>query len=302
MTAAPPPGDRPSDARRGILWMFLSTLVFSVLNLVIKVLTETYPLVEVVWARFIFNVLFLIILFHRRLPRLMVTQRPGRQLIRSVHMCIVTLCIFTSLHLVPLADFTAMMFVAPIFVTMLSMPLLGERVGARRWAAVLAGFSGAMIIARPNLGILQPTAIVPLVTAAMLALYYISTRWVSRTDSAMTTLVYTPLAGAVVFSVWVPFVWVTPDLEGWFLMVIIGLLGIGAHFTLIKAFEAAPAATVTPFNYLGLLWATIFGFVFFSDLPDGWTLLGAAIIVASGFYIFRREQRHRETGGSEGGR
>ena len=291
MNAVPPPGPRPSDSRRGILWMFLSTLVFAVLNLAIKLLTETYPVVEVAWARLTFNVLFLIVLFRHRLPVVMKSARPARQLGRSLLMCVVTIFIFTSLHLVPLADFTALMFLAPIIVTALSMPLLGERVGPHRWAAVLIGFAGALIIVRPDVTVFQPAAVVPLVTATLLALYYISTRWISRVDDAMTTLVYTPLVGAGMFSLAVPFFWVAPDLNGWLLMAATGLLGLGAHFALIKAFEAAPAATVTPFNYLGLIWAIVLGFTVFSHLPDGWTLLGAAIIVAGGLYIFHREQR-----------
>ncbi|MDP6884498.1 MAG: DMT family transporter, partial [Rhodospirillales bacterium] len=250
-----------------------------------------YPVVEVAWARMTFNVLFLIVLFRRRLGAVLSSAGPGRQLMRSLLMGVVTIFIFASLHLVPLANFTAIMFLAPIIVTALSMPLLGERVGPHRWAAVLIGFAGALIIVRPDVTVFQPAAVVPLVTATLLALYYISTRWISRVDDAMTTLVYTPLVGAGMFSLAVPFFWVAPDLNGWLLMAATGLLGLGAHFALIKAFEAAPAATVTPFNYLGLIWAIVLGFTVFSHLPDGWTLLGAAIIVAGGLYIFHREQR-----------
>ena len=291
MSAQPTPTNRPSDSRRGILWILLSTVLLALVNVSVKVLTEDYPVIEVAWARMTFNVLFLIVLFHRKLPTVMKSARLGRQLLRSLLMGVVTVFIFTSLYLVPLANFTSLMFLAPIIVTALSMPLLGERVGPHRWAAVLVGFIGALIIARPDFSVFQPAAIVPLVTATLLALYYISTRWISRVDGAMTTLVYTPLVGAGLFSLAVPFVWVTPDLDGWLLMAAIGLLGLGAHFALIKAFEAAPAATVTPFNYLGLVWAIVLGFTVFSHLPDVWTLLGAAIIVAGGLYIFHREQR-----------
>ena len=265
--------------------------MFALSDAAIKVLTESYPLVEVAWVRFAFIVLLLTLIFRHRLPAVMATSSLGRQLARSVLMCVMTILAFTSLHLIPLADFKALMFVAPIFVTALSMPLLKERVGPRRWAAVLTGFVGALIIVRPDRGVLQPTAVVPLVAAASLALYYLSTRWISRTDSASTTLVYTPLAGTVAFGVAMPFVWVAPDLMGWILMLAIGVLGLGAHFTLIKAFEAAPAATVTPINYLGMVWATILGYALFSDLPDGWTLLGATIIISSGLYILHREHR-----------
>jgi drug/metabolite transporter (DMT)-like permease len=287
------PANRPSDVRRGIYWIVLSTVLLAVVNAAVKVLTEDYPVIEVAWARMTFNVLFLIVLFRHRLPAVMKTARPARQLLRSLLMGVATMFIFTSLHLVPLANFTALMFLAPIIVTALSMPWLKERVGPHRWAAVVTGFIGALIIARPDLSAPRAADVVPLATATLLAFYYLSTRWIIRVDNAMTTLVYTPLVGTLMFSLAVPFVWVTPDLEGWLLMAAIGLLGLGAHFALIKAFEAAPAATVIPFNYLGLVWATVLGFVVFAHLPDGWTLFGAAIIVAGGLYIFHRERRRR---------
>ena len=125
----------------------LSTALLALVNAAVKVLTEDYPVVEVAWARMTFNVLFLIILFRHRLVVVMKSARPQRQLVRSLLMCVVTIFIFTSLHLVPLANFTALMFLAPILVTALSMPLLKERVGPHRWVAVLTGLIGAMVIA-----------------------------------------------------------------------------------------------------------------------------------------------------------
>ena len=148
MSAAPPLGPRLNDSRRGILWIMLSTALLALVNAAVKVLTEDYPVVEVAWARMTFNVLFLIVLFRHRLAAVMKSARPERQLARSLLMCVVTIFIFTSLHLVPLANFTSLMFLAPIIVTALSMPLLKERVGPRRWVALLSGFIGAMIIAR----------------------------------------------------------------------------------------------------------------------------------------------------------
>ena len=134
----------------------------------------------------------------------------------------------------------------------------------------------------------------PLAGASFNALYQITTRLISQTEGALTTLVYTASAGAVATTVIVPFFWTPPDLEGWVLMMLLGVAGGGGHFALIKAFAAAPAATVSLFNYTTLLWAVFYGFLLFGDLPDGWTILGAAVIAASGLYIFSRERRLRE--------
>ena len=137
---------------------------------------------------------------------------------------------------------------------------------------------------------MQTAAFLALGAAFISSIHQIMIRILSREDSALTTLIYTPLVGALASSVALLFFWVAPDLEGWLLMALMGTLGVASQFGIIKAFEAAPAATVSPFMYSILIWAGIYGIAVFGDIPDAWTLLGAAIIVASGLYIFHREQ------------
>ena len=277
------------QGRRGILWMLLTMLVFAVLNAVAKHLTQTYPVTQVVWARYAFHMVLLAFLLRGRLRQVMASQRLGLQLLRSALMVLSTGLFFAGIQRIPLADASAVLFVAPLLVTALSVPLLGERVGPRRWVGVAVGFVGSLIIIRPGAGVMQAAAFLPLAVAGLHAIYQITTRKVSAVDAPLTSLVYTALVGALVASAVVPAVWVTPDAAGWGLMAVLGLLGGGGHFALIKSFQAAPASTVTPFGYTALLWATALGFVFFDDLPDAWTVSGAAVIVASGLYIFRRE-------------
>ena len=167
------------------------------------------------------------------------------------------------------------MFVAPILVTILSMPLLGERAGPRRWAGIIIGFLGATIIIRPGYGMIQYTALFPLGAACLYALYQISTRFLGRTDNAMTTLLYTASSGTTILTSLVPLYWKTPDTEGWLMMVLLGVTSNLGHFSMIKAYEHAPAPTVVPFTYANLLWMTLFGYILFSDLPDLWTISGA---------------------------
>ena len=291
MTTLSPPSH--GDPRRGILWMLLTFILFASLNATAKYLTLSYPVGQVLWARFAFHVLVVAILLGPRTPHVMVSGRLGLQVGRSLIMLVTSAFFFTGLSFIPLADAVAIMFLNPILVTLLSVPLLGERVGPWRWAGVGAGLAGAIIIIRPGLGVMHLTALLPLCAVLGHSFYQITTRVLSRTDQPLTTLFYTPLAGFVATSAVVPFLWVQPDLEGWLLMGLMGVFGGFGHFALIKSLTAAPVAIVAPFSYTNLIWATTYGYVIFGDLPDGWTVIGAAVIVLSGLLIFYRETRSR---------
>jgi drug/metabolite transporter (DMT)-like permease len=279
--------------RRGILWMLLSCLLFAHVNAIGKHLTFDYPTLQVLWVRFAFQALMSAPLLGRGLFQFMRSRVLGLQLWRSFYLTVCTVLFFFSLQLLPFADITALLFLAPILVTALSAPMLGETIGKRRWAGVIVGFAGALIIIRPGIDIFQLSTVVPLGAAAFLALYQISSRVVSRSDHAMTTLVYTPLVGVLLTSIMVPFVWQAPDAEGWIFMVLLGIFGIGGQYALIKAFEATEASTVAPFFYSLLIWATLLGFFVWGELPDSWTVLGATVMIASGLYILHREQVRR---------
>jgi len=278
-----------SDARRGIVWMLGCILVATTMDTIAKYLAQTYPVPQITWARTAFQAIVVIAVFAPRLSAVARTRRLGLQLVRSGLLLGANLSFVYGLRAIPLVEASAILFLAPLIVTALAKPLLGEPVGVRRWAAVVVGFVGAVIIIRPGGGVMQAAAIFPLTTAVLYALYMIATRHLSRDDSAVTTLFYTALVGALVMSVPAPLFWQTPDFAGWTLMILLGVLGGVCHFALIRAFEAAPAATITPFEYSRLIWATLLGFAAFGNLPDGWTVLGAAIIVGAGVYVYRRE-------------
>lgn len=287
---AAPPRSRTAAHQEGILWMLFAVFLFVTMDAIAKHLVRTYPVAQVVWGRYTFHLLLLTILLGRRLPEVAATQRLGVQLLRSMLVLGTTILFFFGLRFVPLAEASAIMLVSPLIVTALSVPLLGEHVGAHRWAGVLVGFAGALVIMRPGAGLLAAPALLPLGAAGIYALYQITTRMLSRTDAPLTTLVYTPLVGTVAASAAVPFFWTSPDATGWGLMVLLGFLGGVSHFALIKAFQSSRAATIAPFGYTNLVWATLFGILFFGEYPDARTLVGAAIIVGSGLYIFHRER------------
>ena len=275
---------------RGILWMLLTGICFVAMDSLAKHLTQSYPIAQVVWARYAFHFLLLALVLGPRLRRTMHTRRLGLQCLRSVLLLGATCLSFAALSFIPLADATAIMFVAPIVVTALAMPLLGERVGPHRWASVVVGFLGALVIIRPGTEAMDPAALLALGGASCYALYQIATRRLSATEAPLTTLAYTALIGVLATSALMPFLWLPPAPMHWFAMIGLGLLGGIGHFALIKAFQFAPAATVTPFGYSNLIWAVLFGYLIFGDLPDGWTVSGALVIAGSGLYIAHREQ------------
>ena len=278
---------------RGILWMLATAFCFVSMDALAKYLSQSYPVLQVVWARYVFHLLILALVLGPRLPRVARTGRLGLQFLRSLFLLGATGLFFAALSFIPLADATAIMFVAPILVTAMSVPLLGEYVGPQRWASVVVGFLGALVIIRPGSDAMEPAALLALGAASCYGFYQIATRRLSATDAPLTTLMYSAAVGVLVSSAAVPFFWVTPSPADWLTMMGLGLFGALGHFALIKAFQAATAVTVTPFGYVNLLWAVLFGFVFFGELPDAWTMLGAAIIAASGLYILHREKLRR---------
>ncbi len=289
MTNAPSQPAVAAPSYYGILWMVFAVILFASIDATAKSLVQTYPVPQVVWARYSFHMLFLLLLLRGRLPKVMVTRRLRVQLVRSLLLLATTVLFFSGLRFVPLAEASSIMFAVPIIVTVLSVPLLREHVGIHRWAGVLVGFAGVLVILRPGSDMMAIALLLPLSAAGVYAFYQITTRMLSQTDGPMTTLTYTAVVGTLAASSVAPFFWVAPDLLGWSLMALIGFFGGLGHFALIKAFQFSEAATITPFGYTQLIWATLYGITLFDEYPDNRTFIGAAIIVCSGLYIFRRE-------------
>ncbi len=275
----------------GILMMLTTTLFFILIDTCAKQLSQTLPVTEVVWARFFFHLLVVLMLLGRRTVRYVHTNRPVLQIFRSTMLLTTTFLFFTGIRQIDLAMASSIMFLSPILITALSVPLLGEKIGLRRVLGVLAGLIGALIIVRPGLGDVPLTALYFVAAACSNALYQLTTRMLRQSDDAYTTLLYTALVGVMLATLAAPTEWIAPTPADWGLMVVMGTCGAVGHFTLIKAFQSAPPSALMPFSYSGLIWATLFGYLVFANLPDGYTILGALIITASGFYIFRREQQ-----------
>jgi drug/metabolite transporter (DMT)-like permease len=289
---------------RGILAMLLAFLTFTFVDVTAKYLTGSLHPVQVVWARYFSQTVFISILLAPQLRSLARTAHPGLQLLRSGLLFSATLFFFASLSRMELAEAVALMQTAPLIITALAALVLGEVVGIRRWSGVCIGLIGALIILRPGLGVFQPASLLPLGAAACMASYQVATRMLSGADGIWTTMLYTAGAGTVIGSVAVPFFWTTPSLFEVMLMAAMGVFAGLGHLALVYGMGQAPASTLAPFNYTALIWAMILGFVFFAELPDALTLAGAAVIVGAGLYVWHRERVRAlgAAGGQRGGK
>ncbi len=264
----------------GIALMCGAVACFALLDTTAKYLSLSMSTFEVVWARYTGAFLFPFIVSNPwTRPGLTRTARPALQIGRSVLLLGSTMCNFAALRYLQLDEAIALVFSTPFFVAALSGPLLGERVRWRRWTAIAIGFVGVLVVTRPGPASFQPAALLSLSAALFYALYSLTTRMLARTDSNETTLFYSNIVGAAALLPVVPFVWTTPT----------DLLVIA----LMVAHRLAPAAVLSPFIYTEIVLVIALGYLVFGDLPNRFTLAGAAIVVASGLYIVHRERKVR---------
>ncbi|WPZ35638.1 DMT family transporter [Thalassobaculum sp. OXR-137] len=287
----PTPPSAPQDrVLLGIGLMLLSVALLPIMEGLAKSMSDRYVVVQLVFARFAFQSLFIVPIAALRHGReLRRGNRLALQIARGLSILAGTGFFYWSLRTLPLADGLALMFVAPLIVTAISALFLGEQVGARRWAAVLVGFLGVLVILRPGLGVFQPGAVLALAAGCCIATYALLTRHLSTAAPPLVTLAYTSLVGALCTAILLPFVWNTPDAGDWLRMAVMGSVGAFGHYFMIRAFEQAPASVISPFIYAEIVMATTIGYLWFGDFPDAFTWTGIAILIASGVYLSWRE-------------
>ncbi|PWC44803.1 DMT family transporter [Azospirillum sp. TSO22-1] len=294
-SSVPPIVQRVDNAPRGILMMLVAVFLFSILNVLVKVTAEDYPLTQVTFFRNAFALLpvWATVMAQGGFGSIR-TARPMGHLWRScVGLTSMTL-MFWSFHLLPLADAVALNFAAPLFLTALSVPLLSEQVGVHRWSAVAVGFVGVLIIVRPSPDMLNLGAIVALGAALAQSFAMIAIRQLSTSETANSIVFYFTLTTTLLSALTLPFAWRTPDLWGFALLVATGLVGGTAQLFMTRAYTLAPAAVIAPFNYASIVWAALFGWTLWYEVPDLHVVAGAAVVVASGCYILHRETlKHR---------
>ncbi|MBV0892765.1 DMT family transporter [Paracoccus sp. Z118] len=284
------PRDAPTMSAQstGILMLLGSVLMFTLMDATGKHLTAHYHPAQVVWTRLAINLAIVLLLLGPRLPKVVRSNSPWLQVGRGLTQLGSLALFFAALQYIGLAEATAIMDINPVLITLAAAIFLGERIGIRRVLGILAALVGALIIIRPGSGVLHPAAILPLFGAVSYAAGAVLTRMV-RGDGTATSILWSTGVATLGASLVAPFVWEPIRAEDLWAFATLGVLGTMAQALLIKAFSLAEASAVAPFGYTGLIWAGLWGWLFFGDVPDGWTFLGAAIIVAAGIYVWTRE-------------
>lgn len=257
-----------------------------------KYLAQGAPVLLVLWGRYFFHsaVTFAVYAGKRRSLNFLRARRPGLQFIRAASLFGATTCLYVALTRMPLGDASSIQFMAPVLVTLIAGLFLGESVGPRRLAAVAVAFVGVLLVARPGSGVLGWNALLPLITAVLLAVYMVMTRVIRDKDDPGATTFYSTAVGALVLTVILPFVWQPLSGHEWGLMVVMGSAGAAGHFLLVKAFHSAEASMLAPFTYSQVIAAIVWGYLIFGDVPSVWAASGAGLIIASGLYVWYREQ------------
>lgn len=278
-----------SPTATAILLMVGAIFCFSVMDATAKALAPRIGTIPAVWARYAGQALVVLVLVAPRLRSVARTNYPWLQLARSVFLMFGTVFFFFSVANIGLTEATAIMNINPVIITLGAALFLGEKIGLRRTLGIGAAMIGALIVIRPGSEVFSPYAVLPLVAAFAYSAYNITTRFVGRNEDPWTSLLYTALFGAVVMSIAVPFYWQPLDLTSGLLMLVIAAFGTLSQLLLIRALSIGEAGMLAPFAYTGLVFATVWGVLFFGEYPDLWTVVGAMIIVAAGVYVWYRE-------------
>jgi len=283
---------KPNKTALGALLMMLAMLCFASMDAISKSLVAEYSVGQLMWVRYALLCLFAWLIVRKRGLRAAIrSRRPGLQTFRSLVAVVEGAMFVLAFRYLPLADTHAVAATSPLIVIALGAAFLGERAGLARWLAVAAGFVGVLLIVRPGFRAFDWPLLLPLAGSFLWAGYQVLTRLSARTDPPDTALLWSALVAFIATSFVGPFEWTWPTPMAWTLMIAVAIVGAVAHYALIKALDFAEASSVQPYSYTLLVWATVMGWLVFGDVPDGWTIFGAAIVVASGLYTWRHDRR-----------
>lgn len=280
-----------SATSRGVLLMIASTLGFSGMHATVRYLSAELPPIEIAFFRNLFGMIVFMPLVFRQGLGFLRTERMPMHLLRSGLNVMAMFAFFTALSLAPLARVNALAFTAPLFAAVLSVVILGERFHVRRWAAIVLGFLGMLVILRPGMIAVDPGSLLVLLSAALWGVTMIVIRMLGRTESSLTTTGYMNILLSLFSLGPALYVWETPTGEAWFWLVVVGILGTLAQLALAEALKQAETTVIMPFDFLKIVWAAMLGYLLFVEVPDVPTFAGAAIVFAASFYIAYRERQ-----------
>jgi drug/metabolite transporter (DMT)-like permease len=276
---------------RGALWLVFAGFVLISMNSIVKTMGSHLPAAELLFFRGAFGIVFLMPLVLWRGWRSVATRHPWMHLLRTCFGTASMFGVFYSVTHLPLADATAILFSSPLFATMFAAVILHETVGWRRATATLVGFGGILVMMRPGADAFDPVALVAVTAALLTGALAIIIRRLSGKDSPYVIIFWFTTVGSLIALPFALAVWVPPLAGDWPLLVLIGFLGLIGQTAFTFAFSIGESSAVAPFDYMRLIFAGLFGYLLFAELPDEWSLTGAAIIMTSTFYIMRREAR-----------
>ena len=276
---------------RGPILNLSAWLILPIMDAIAKYLSYSLPILQITWFRFFFSAVItgiFIYLFSRK--SFVRSKNIKSQVLRGILLLTSSLLFFYAISVISLAKALTLAFICPLIVTALSPYFLKERVGRRRWTAVIVGFIGVLLVIRPGIVEFNWASLASLGTGLCYAIYLIVTRSLKDTDNGLLTLLFTSIVGTVVLSFYLPFVWVNPSLNQLLLAVNMGFIAALAHGLIIISYNFSDASKLAPLGYFEIIPNIIIGYIWFSDLPDKYTLLGLLVIILSGIYVFRREQ------------
>ena len=264
------------------------------MDAIAKYLSSDISFFQITWARYFFTVFFTLpFMFFFFKKNLKWSENPKLQILRGLTLLFANICFFYSISIISMAKALTLAFVAPLITTALSPIILNEKVGIRRWTAVLVGFIGSLVVIRPGFLEFNLATIAALGTGCFYGVYLIITRKLHSTDSPLLTLLFTGVVGTIVSSLFVPVVWISPTSSQWLWLALMGIFACLGHILLIYSLRYADASMLAPFGYFEIITNIILGYYIFKDFPDFWTFSGLFIIVSSGVYIFNRELKLR---------
>jgi drug/metabolite transporter (DMT)-like permease len=284
---------RNDNPLRAIVMVLGASVFFSSSDATAKLVSQTLPPIEVAWLRYVVFVVLALLPAAHGGRAFMATRRPALQVVRGIAVAASAVLFIFGLRVLPLADNAAINFVSPLFIIMLSVPMLGERVSGARWAAVGVGLCGAVLAARPGTDAFTMAAALPALSAAAWALAIVSTRLMADTERPTTTLLWSAASGLLMLTCMLPFSARMPTPRELELCVLIGVLATAGQWLIVLGYRLAPASLLAPFSYLQLVWSTALGWLVFGARPATTTLIGAAMIAASGLYSAQQERARR---------
>ncbi|PIO97464.1 Integral membrane protein DUF6 [uncultured Pleomorphomonas sp.] len=299
-----PPPSQPSasPARvplKALILLFGATIVFACLDTTAKAASYYLPVIEVSWFRYVINLLMaMAVLNPLSSPGAWRFECPGLQIVRALLLTVMTLANFSALHYLQVAETTAIGFLSPMVITLLSVVFLHEKIGIRRVVAIIVSFLGVLLITQPGLGTFHPAMLLALASMLSGAVYYLVTRHLATRVDPGSLVISLAAVPSLLLIPPLLVVWQTPSSPlVWGLLIFMGAAGGFGHFLMMSAHRFATAASLAPYTYVQLIWTIITGYLVFADLPSIWTLVGAGVVIASGLYLLHRERvvRARET-------